>query len=232
MSTTPRRLARIGIRARPHLGASMVELLIVVVVIVVLVAIVGQMLTGTGGKEGVKDRAERQIQQLNLHYIHQGFAGFATGNDGKYPSTKTVQGMEEDSASAVFAFLIGDGWLAGPQLISENEYLGNEITPGSADRFGPENTSFALNDYDAENWLRYTNWNMNSGSPFALLSDRWIDDPAYPDLHTINETYWHVLMNDGATKMSSDATRPGAAEDDLFEKNSSFRDLDALMVHD
>lgn len=215
-------------------GASMIELLIVVGILVALIAIVGSVITGTGGQTGTmgaKDRAERQIAQLNLYTVYQGFRAFAAANDGKYPSTRTHKGqMNSDTTHQVFALLIEDGSLDPRQLISQNE-MEMDFSVGSSSRFGPSNTSFALCDYDADNWLRYRQWNDSSGSQFALMSDRWYVDRVVAEYHSINGEWWHVLMGDGSTKIVHDPHRPGT-QDRLFERDSAFGDLDALMVHD
>lgn len=215
-------------------GASLIELLIVVGVIVALIAIVGSVITGSGGPAGTmgaKDRAERQIAQINFYTVYQGFFAFASSNDGKYPSTRTHKGqMDSDTTHQVFALLIQDGSLDPRQLVSKNE-MDEYITVGSSSRFGANNTSFALPDYDADNWLRYRHWNNSSGYQFVLMSDRWYVDRVVPEYNSINATWWHVLCNDGSTKIVNEPNRPDTA-DRLFERDPSFRDLDALMVHD
>jgi len=212
----------------------MIELLIVLAVMVALVAIVGSVITGSGGTTGTlgaKDRAERQIAQLNLYTVYQGFRTFASSNDGKYPSTRTHKGqMDSDTTHQVFALLIEDGSLDPRQLVSKNEMEEN-ITVGSASRFGPNNTSFALNDYDADNWQRYRQWNDSSGYQFALMSDRWYVDRVVPEYNSINGEWWHVLLGDGSTKFVYDPHRPDT-QDRLFERDPSLGELDALMVHD
>lgn len=221
---------RIGGRVHRS-GASMIELLIVVGILIALAAIIGSAITGTEGQEGAKDRVERQIQQLNLHYVYQGFRTYSSSNDGNYPSTKTHSRMDSDTTHEVFRVLIEEGVLDGRQLVSDNEM--EDITPGDASNFGPMNTSFALNDYDADDWLRYRKWNDMSGAAFALMSDRdWVD-PVGSGAVSINFDWWHVLMNDGSTQIArGEALKPGTTGDHLFRRDSGFGALDALMVHD
>lgn len=216
-------------------GASILELLIVVGILVALIAIVGSAITGTGGTtgtEGAKDRLERQVQQLNLHGIYLGFHTFASSNNGKFPSTKTHGGiMRSDTTHEVFATLIDDGSLLPPQLVSDNE-MDTAITVGSPNSFGVNNTSYALPDYDADNWLRYRHWNDTAGYQFALMSDRWYEDRVVEEYHSINGDWWHVLMGDGSTKIARNSPTKPDSSDDLFRRDSSLGALDALMVHD
>lgn len=193
-------------------------------------------MTGTSTNPGVKQKVERTHQEVNFYSLYQGFVTYATGADGKYPSTRTSPEMEEDSTSAVFAILLQDGYIAGQQLISPNEFL--EVTPAyTADGFGPENTSFCLLDYDADGWKRYPNWGQYARNRTAMLSDRWIDDPSVPQsirnvqAEEDDPGYWNVLFSDGASErlMGSPILANG---DHLFEVDEDQGASDALMVRD
>lgn len=209
---------------------------------VALIAIVGTAITGTsgssgpgspGGTEGAKDRLERQIQQIDLHNVYVGFFAFASEHHGNYPSTRTSGGsMSSDTTHQVFAELIEYGSLVPQQLVSPNEMEIDTIQIGSPNSFGKNNTSYALEDYDADNWLRYRHWNDSAGSQFVLLSDRWYDDRVVPEYHSINGDWWHVLLGDGSTHIARNSPNKPNSEDDLFRRDPSQGDYDALMVHD
>ena len=209
---------------------------------VALIAIVSTSITGTsgsggpgspGGTEGAKDRIERQIQQIDLHNIYVGFHTFSSSNNGYYPSTKTNRGqMGSDTTHDVFAAMLDEGSLVPQQLVSKNE-MDTDITMGSPSSFGVNNTSFALNDYDADNWLRYRQWNdSNSDSRFVIMSDRWYVDRVVQEYHSINGDWWHVLLGDGSTKIVRNTPTKPDSNDDLFKRDSSLGEYDALMVHD
>lgn len=209
---------------------------------IALIAIVGSAITGTsgpggpgspGGVEGAKDRMERQIQQIDLHNVYVGFFAFGSDHNGNYPSTKTSGGtMSSDTTHEVFAALIDYGSVVPQQLVSPNEMDIDTIRVGSPNSFGANNTSYALEDYDADNWLRYRHWNDSAGSRFVILSDRWYEDRVVPEYHSINGDWWHVLMGDGSTKIARNTPNKPDTTDDLFRRDSSEGDYDALMVHD
>ena len=136
--------------------------------------------------------------------------------------------MQSDTTHEVFSVMIEDGYLHGDMLQSPNE-IETGYTIGYAGSFGPENTSFALNDYDADNWKRHQYWNNYQNGSYVLLSDRWVEIDGY-EYNTINETYWYVLFNDGHEEnIQTSALRNG---DDLFQADSQFGAEDALMAHD
>ncbi|GEM_PF-6151018 len=209
---------------------------------IALIAIVGSAITGTsgpggsgspGGTEGVKDRMERQIQQIDLHNVYVGFFAFGSDHNGNYPSTKNSSGtMSSDTTHEVFATLIDYGSIVPQQLVSPNEMDVDSIHVGSPDSFSANNTSYALEDYDADNWLRYRHWNDSAGYQYVLMSDRWYDDRVVPDYHSVNGDWWHVLMGDGSTKIARNSPNKPDTADDLFRRDSSFGEYDALMVHD
>jgi len=222
-------------------GASLIELLIVVGIMVALIAIVGTSITGTsgpggpgspGGTEGAKDRMERQIQQIDLHNVYVGFFAFGTEHNDGFPSTKNSPGiMSSDTTHDVFAALVDYGSVVPQQLVSPNE-MDMDITVGSPNSFGVNNASYALQDYDADNWLRYRQWNTSGGSRSVILSDRWYVDRVVAEYHSINGEWWHVLLGDGSTKIARNTPTKPDSSDDLFKRDSSLGEYDALMVHD
>lgn len=209
---------------------SMIGLLVSMGIMVVLFAITSTMITGTGpNNPGVKQNVDRKINAINLYGLYQGFYVWAQSYKDKYPSTKTVPTMEGDTTHDVYKVLIEDGVIAGKQLISQNEFeTGYEV--GYANQFGKTNSSYALEDYDVDDWLRYRKWNINSGGGYVLMSDRWVDIPGF-EHHSINDTFWYVLYNDGhGENNSSGALRNG---DSLFDPDiEDFGENDTLMVHD
>jgi len=217
-------------------GASLIELLLVIGVLVVGVWLLSSVLTGTGGKEGAIDRAQRQVQMIDMRNVHQGFYVWAQDNREMYPSTRTVTDMQDDVTHEVFRVLLEDGVIAGPQLMSPNEFVsGYEV--GSARDFGPNNTSFALQDYDADDWLRYDHWGQMGSPRMLLMSDRWITDSEVPSsMRNLqsdedNPGYWNILLNDGSTQQIDNEPLYNGS-DHIFEYDASLRDLDNLMVHD
>ncbi len=207
-------------------GVGLVELVIVIAILAVLFVVMNQAMIGP---KGAKATARRQINAINLNGVYQGFFVWANSHDEQYPSTKSMTLMESDTTHQVFKTLIEDGSLAGQQLQSPNEHEdGFEV--GYMDSFGPKNTSFALNDYDADNWLRYPNWNSYRNGAFVLLSDRWVDIEGY-EFHTINDTYWYALFNDGHGEEIEDGF-VNRGRDSLFDKDEDLGKNDALMVHD
>lgn len=214
----------------------MIELLIVMAVLVVGVWLVGSMLTGTGGKEGVLDRAERQIQMIEMRIVHQGFYVWAQDHKEKYPSTRTVPDMKDDVTHEVFRVLVEDGVVAAKQLQSPNEFVtGYEV--GTAYDFGPQNTSFALSDYDADDWLRYDHWGQAGSPRTIIMSDRWIVDEEVPQsMRNLqsdeqNPGFWNILLNDGSTaQLNNEPIYEGG--DNIFEYDANYNDRDTLMVHD
>ncbi len=217
-------------------AVGMIELLVVIAIMLVLMYVVLNSLNGSGGAsappgsagEGVATRANRQVQQFNMYNVYTGFFGFSQTNSDNYPSTKTQKQMKSDTATAVFSLLTDTGDLVAQQLISPNEYSA-DFTLGSPGNIGSKNTSFALPDYDADGWKRYPHWKSNQDGSWVLLSDRWFDDPQVPNVHTINETWWYLLFNDGHSGSTTDGKVSG---DDLFKNESSFGDRDAFMKHD
>lgn len=208
---------------------------------VALIAIVSSSITGTsgpggpgspGGTEGAKDRMERQIQQIDLHNVYVGFFAFGTEHNDNFPSTKNSRGtMSSDTTHEVFATLVDYGSVVPQQLVSPNE-MDTDVVLGSPNSFGVNNASYALNDYDADNWLRYRQWNTSGGSRSVILSDRWYVDRVVPDYHSINGEWWHVLMGDGSTQIARNTPMKPGSNDDLFKRDSSAGEYDALMVHD
>jgi len=215
----------------------MIELLIVLAVMAVLIWIGMSVMTGSGGKGGVKQQAEHKIQQISTMEIYRaGFYPYALDHNDQFPSTKTDRSMESDTTHEVFRILVDEG-LPASMLISPNEY-DTAITPGSGSSFGQYNTSFALPDYDADNWLRYDLWQLGAGSNVVLMSDRWIDDPNAPSFvqnlqagsTEANPGFWNLMFNDGHQET---VTQPALSNGDaLFEDDPSFGKNDTLMVHD
>ncbi|MBL1217236.1 MAG: type II secretion system protein [Planctomycetes bacterium] len=224
----------IGVRTS---GASLIELLIVIGVMVVLLWIVGSVMTGSGGKPGVKQQVEQQINQIELYEVYRaGFFMYGQAHDDSYPTTKADGRMNDDTTSEVFRILVEDG-LPASMLISKNESVDDfEASYGSD--FGPNNTSFALSDYDADDWLRARNWKMYSGSNVIILSDRWLDVSMFPEyVHNLQcgstpeqTGYWNLLFNDGHSDTTDQPELPNG--DDIFEYDGSFGANDTLMVHD
>ncbi len=211
-------------------GASLIGVLIAVAAIGLMVWMLSSTLTGTANSPGVKQRTDRTIELINLRGLHQGFVAWSMDyRDAQYPSTKIIGNMESDTTHAVFKVLLESGVIAGQQLISPNEYQ-SDFEVGYAGSFGPHNTSFALPDYDADNWLRHRMWRDTKDSSSPLVSDRLVDDPYAPEIQTVNDTFWYVLFNDGHSEnLSEPVLRNG---DSLFEYDSRYGDQDALMVHD
>lgn len=225
---------RIMVRFR---GTSLIELLIVIAIMVVLIWVIGSMITGSGGKPGVKQQAEQQVQQVNLYEIYRaGFFMYGQDHNDSYPTTRADGRMEEDATSEVFRILVEDG-LPAAMLISPNESV-DGFEPGYGSNFGPSNTSFALMDYDADYWLRQRHWKMYSGSNVIILSDRWLDESMFPDyVHNLQcgsrpeqTGFWNLLFNDGHTDTTE---KPVLSNGDrIFENDSSLGADDTLMVHD
>lgn len=212
---------------RPAIG--LVELLIVIVVIFGLFYLITASMTGTGGTIGAKEFAERSIQHLQMRDWHNAFFMYGMDHNDKYPSTDTEGRMTDDTTSQVFSVLIDEGTMVPQQLVSPNEY-DDQITIGSRGSIGPFNHSFAMCDYDADDWLRYPMWNNTSGRSLALISDRWVDDPVIEDVHNLQDAYWNVLFNDGSTDTTDSGSLPNG--DSLFDPDSGFGDQDNLNVHD
>lgn len=200
-----------------------------------VVWLVSSMLTGTGNQPGVIEQAERKVQAIDLRSIHQGFFVWSQDHQDKFPSTQTVPDMTDDVTHEVFRVLLEDGVLAGPQLMSPNEFV-RGFDVGSAYDFGPENTSYALLDYDVDDWLRYPNWGPSMRGRFMMLSDRWIDAEEVPDsMRNLqsdeqNPGFWNVLFNDGASDTIEN--EPVLRGDNIFEYDARLNENDILMVHD
>lgn len=213
-------------------GLGLIELLLGIGVIVVLFWIVTSSLStgGTGGTGGqsVQQEARSMYATLNLREVHRGMFMYGQAHDDQYPSTRTDPTMQSDTTSEVFRSLISEGYVVGQQLISPNETDGY-MSIGNASSFGPQNTSYALEDYDADNWLRERHWRAVTDPTYLILSDRWIDDPQNPGLNSNQETYWNLLFNDGHGDTTETAVVNGDA---IFEYDADFRDRDFLMVHD
>lgn len=217
-------------------GLGLIELLVVIAIMLVLAFIVMNSLNGTGGSsappgspgEGVATRAKRQVQTFEMYSVYQGFFAFAESNNNFYPSTKTNKEMKGDTTGGVFSVLTEGGYVAGAQLVSRNEYA-TDITVGAPGAISRNNTSFALPDYEAEGWKRYPHWKNTQDGSWVLLSDRWFEDPQVPEVHTINETWWYLLFNNGSSGSTTDGKVNG---DDLFKKDSSKGDRDLLMKWD
>lgn len=218
-------------------GSSLIELMIVVAVMLLLLWLVSSTMTGSGSKGGgVKGKAERTIQQINLNEIYRaGFYAYGLDHNDNYPSSKTDGRIIDDQTHEIFKIMVEDG-IPAQMFLSANEY-NDQFSIGSPNSFGPENTSFALPDYDANNWLRYEMWNMNSRSDVMILSDRWIDDPYLPErVHNLQAGtdegvgYWNFLFNDGHSTTSEEYILPNG--DNVFENDSNLGKKDTLMVHD
>lgn len=210
-------------------GCSLIGILVSMTIMVILFAITMTMITGNGpGKPGVKQKAEQNIKAINLYGMYQGIYGWSLNHGDQYPSTKTVNEMEGDTTHDVFNVWLEAGAIAGQQLISPNEFeTGYDV--GYAGNFGADNTSFALEDYDADDWLRYKNWNLQADGSHVLISDRWVDIDGF-EYHSINDTFWYVLFNDGhGENITSGALRN---DDSLFDPDEQFGADDTLMVHD
>jgi len=207
----------------------MIGLLVSMTIMIILFAITMTMITGNGpGKPGVKQKAEHNIKAINMYGMYQGLYGWSLNHKDQYPSTKTVNEMKSDTTHEVFNALLEDGAIAGQQLISPNEFE-NDYDIGYAGNFGPKNSSFALPDYDADDWLRYENWNLQADSSHVLMSDRWVDIDGF-EYHSINDTFWYVLFNDGhGENNTTGALRNG---DSLFDPDEQFGPDDTLMVDD
>jgi len=207
----------------------MIGILVSMTIMVILFAITMTMITGNGpGKPGVKQKTENKVKAINMYGMYQGLYGWSLNHKDQYPSTKTVNEMKSDTTHEVFNALLEDGAIAGQQLISPNEFeTGYDI--GYAGNFGPKNSSFALPDYDADDWLRYENWNLQADSSHVLMSDRWVDIDGF-EYHSINDTFWYVLFNDGhGENNESGALRNG---DSLFDPDEEYGADDTLMVND
>lgn len=215
----------------PHRRAfSLVGLLMSIGIMAVLYAIMSTMMTGTGpNNPGVKQNIDRKINVIYLHEVYRGFQMWSLDHKGKFPSTKDAPSMEDDTTHQVFKALLSEQYIAGQHLISRNEHE-TGFYEGYADTFGPKNTSFALNDYDADDWLRYEQWGDNTRRNSPFLSDRWVEIENY-EYNNINDTFWFVLYTDGhSVNAKSSILKNG--DDLFFEDDDEFGASDALMVHD
>ncbi len=210
-------------------GTSLIGILVSMGILVVLFVIVSQMMTGTGTNPGVKQNTNRKINAIQLNEVYRGFQIWAMDHKDKFPSTKTVPSMEDDTTHQVFKALVEDGIVASQHLMSLNEHE-TGYYQGYANDFGPKNSSFALNDYDADDWLRYPQWGIANRTASAFLSDRWVEIDGY-EYNNINDTFWYVLFTDGH---SENVTEPELKNgDELFwENDRDFGDRDVLMAHD
>jgi len=225
-----RGLARPALRGRRRRrrGLGLVELLIVIVLIAVLFAVLSSTMTGTGGSPGVKEQAERTMQQVNFRSMHQLITAYGLDHDGRLPSTRIESSMPDDTAGSVFAVLVDYG-MPPSMLVSPNE-VDDDITVGAPGSIDADHVSWAIQDYEADDWKRERMWRLNAGANAVLLSDRWLEDPPIEGMHNVQDGFWHVLFTDGSATTTESGALPNG--DSLFDPDPSFGDSDNLMVHD